>query len=173
MNLRPLAPKASALTELRYIPKDTLVFNDKKKINICFPKITYLVKDTFHTGFMKDDYYIFFLLAVSFANFHGVDEDEEAFLQKQAQLFSAKEALAQARQFVEKDTSTAGDRALEALEKQASSHSQEKLYDFFKKIWDMGMEKGYLTEAEAVFLIKVAQLWKLPTQLLDDLEKYT
>ena len=80
---------------------------------------------------MKDDYYIFFLLAVSFANFHGVDEDEEAFLQKQAQLFSAKEALAQARQFVEKDTSTAGDRVLEALEKQAASHSKEKLYDFF------------------------------------------
>jgi hypothetical protein len=103
--------------------------------------------------------------------YHDFTEEEKILLQETANAFNAQEELKWAMDFVNEDVYTAYDRTRvylkKALENEAPSQKVTYLYD----VWSATNQKGYITEMEALAIIKLARDWGIETDFIKLIRK--
>ena len=77
-----------------------------------------------------------------------------------------REELKWANRLIKKDAEYVEERALEVLEELGEEIAQQTRLDYLSAIWREEMSKGYLTNKEAQWLLKVGYKWRLEQELL-------
>jgi len=113
----------------------------------------------------------FLLLKAVIFHYHGLDEDEEDILDETAENLDAQDELDWAYEFIEEDYYTAFDRAREYLEKVMTKLDEEVRIKYLHMVWDANNKKGYISEMEAMAMLKLAKDWDVEAQLMDMVRK--
>ena len=98
--------------------------------------------------------------------YHGIDDEERALLARKAEAIDGKAELDWALAFIEKDTTSAQSRSQKQLIRLSSSLEAEQRLAYLKESWTEAMRKGYLTNAEMLWLLKIAKAWNTEKKLL-------
>ena len=109
----------------------------------------------------------FLLLKSVIFHYHGLDEDEQQILDETAQELDAEDELDWAYDFIEEDYYTAFERAREYLTESMMKMPSEKRLDYLSMAWDANMKKGYISEMEAMALLKLAKDWGVEEGLME------
>ncbi|MGF1534612.1 MAG: hypothetical protein ACFCUI_12990 [Bernardetiaceae bacterium] len=114
----------------------------------------------------SDEKKAFLLLKSVIFHYHGLDEDEQQLLTRAAQNLDAEEELAWANEFIAKDYYDAFDRARGYLRNIMLSLEKEKRLKHLTDVWKANLEKGYISEMEAMGMIKLAKDWGVEKELV-------
>ncbi len=108
----------------------------------------------------------FFLLKSVIFHYHGLDEDEQQILDETAEEYDAQDELDWAYDFIEEDYYTAFERAREYLTTVMMTYSEEKRLENLSSVWNANMKKGYISEMEAMAILKLAKDWGVEAGLM-------
>ncbi len=106
------------------------------------------------------------LLKYVIFNFHGLDAEEEMILVRTANEIGAENELTWVRDFASQDILTALDRATEWLNSMMATQNEEIRIELLKKVWSANNHKGYISEMEAMGMLKFARQWRVERQLI-------
>lgn len=106
----------------------------------------------------------FLLLKSIIFQYHGFDESEQQLLEKTALALDAQDELQWALDFISQDIMTAFDRARTYLK--GLGLDKEKKIDYLHQVWQANNEKGYITEMEAIGMIRFARDWQVEDDLM-------
>lgn len=112
----------------------------------------------------KEEKKAYLLLKSIIFQYHGLDEEEQLLLQKTAESLQAQEELAWAQSFISQDYLTAFERVRNYL-LQTSLEKDKKLY-YMNLVWKANNEKGYITEMEAIGMLRLAKEWQIENELI-------
>lgn len=113
----------------------------------------------------KEEKKIFLLLKCIIFQYHGLDEEEQQILQKTADNLDAREELEWAQAFISSDYLTAFDRVRKFLSN--IPLEKEKKLHYLNQVWKANNEKGYITEMEAIGMIRLAKDWQIESELIN------
>lgn len=99
-------------------------------------------------------------------HYHGLDEDEEKILHRSAEELNARQELQWAFNFIAQDYISAFDRARDYMINAMSSLNKSKRLQFMDLTWRANSEKGYITEMEAIAMLKIAKDWEVDQELI-------
>jgi hypothetical protein len=108
----------------------------------------------------------FLLLKSVIFHYHGLDEDEQQLLDDAAMSMEAREELAWATEFIGEDYYTAFDRARTYLSEVMNQFPKEKRLTYLLTAWDANNKKGYISEMEAMAMLKLAKDWGVEAALI-------
>lgn len=108
----------------------------------------------------------FLLLKSVIFHYHGLDEDEQNILNQVAAKLNAEDELNWANEFIAKDYYDAFERARSYLKDIMLSLSKERRLEHLNSVWKANMEKGYISEMEAMAIIKLAKDWGVEKELV-------
>ena len=108
----------------------------------------------------------YLLLKAVIFHYHGLDEDEQQLLDEAADRLDAHDELAWASEFIAEDYYSAFDRAREYLKDIMLSLGEETRLDYLKMVWQANNQKGYISEMEAMAMLKLAKEWKVEVGLI-------
>ncbi|MCB0494893.1 MAG: hypothetical protein KDC79_02045 [Cyclobacteriaceae bacterium] len=114
----------------------------------------------------SEDLKCYMLLVAIIFHYHGLDEEEEAILNKKATENGAYEELNWAYEFIAEDYITAFDRAREYLKEKTEKLDKAKRLKYISDAWFANGEKGYITEMEATAMLKLARDWEVDRELV-------
>jgi len=106
------------------------------------------------------------LLKLVIFNYHGLDEEEKAILTETASKIDALEELKWAYAFSEQDDLSAFDRAREYFKQTVASFESDVKFEFIRSVWEDAQSKGYVSEMEAMSMLKLAKDWGVQKELL-------
>lgn len=112
----------------------------------------------------KEEKKAFLLLKSIIFQYHGLDEEEQLLLRKTAESLQAQEELAWAQSFISQDYLTAFDRVRNYL-LQTPMEKDKKLH-YMNLVWKANNEKGYITEMEAIGMLRLAKEWQIENELI-------
>ena len=115
----------------------------------------------------KEEKRVHMLVKSVILHYHGLDDEERLHLEKTAEELDAREELNWANQFIARDYITSFERAREFLINRIGDYSKEKRTNYIKMVWDSNNLKGYITELELTAMLKLAQDWKVESELRD------
>jgi hypothetical protein len=113
----------------------------------------------------------FLLLKCVIFHYHGLDKDEQRILDETAQALQAQAELDWANQFVAEDYYNAFERARSYLAEAVSDLDKPKRLDYLLKVWNANLQKGYISEMEAMALLKIAKDWGVEEGLIESIKK--
>ncbi|MCS6824611.1 MAG: hypothetical protein NZ529_09980 [Cytophagaceae bacterium] len=113
----------------------------------------------------------FLLLKLIIFNYHGLDEEERKMLEDDAEKLNAKDELQWAFDFVNQDPLTSFERAREYFKNEVTKYDQDTRLYFIKSVWENANSKGYVTEIEAMSMLKLAKDWGVQKELLSLVRK--
>lgn len=108
----------------------------------------------------------FLLLKSVIFHYHGLDEDEQNMLNEVAAELGAEEELAWANAFISKDYYDAFERARKYLHTVMTGLDKETRLKHLSSVWKANLEKGYISEMEAMAMIKLAKDWGVEKELV-------
>lgn len=108
----------------------------------------------------------FLLLKSVIFHYHGLDEDEQQLLDDTAASMGAQDELAWATEFIAEDYYSAFDRARTYLSGIMNGHTKEKRLEYLLQVWDANNKKGYISEMEAMAMLKLAKDWGVEAALI-------
>ena len=106
------------------------------------------------------------LLKLVIFNYHGLDEEEKKILSDTAEKIDAHEELKWAFDFSELDNITSFERAREFFKNTIATYEKDSKLDFIRSVWDDTQSKGYISEIEAMSMLKLAKDWGVQKDLL-------
>ena len=115
----------------------------------------------------SDEKRAFLLLKSVIFHYHGLDEDEQQILDETAESLDAQDELDWAYNFIEEDYYTAFDRARDYLKDATQGLNEEKKLEYLSMCWDANMRKGYISEMEAMAILKLAKDWGVESGLMN------
>lgn len=115
----------------------------------------------------------FMLLLSTIFHYHGFDEEEEALLDQKAEELGAHAEMEWANEFIAEDYFTAFDRARDYLNEIIPKMDTDKRLDFLSRVWNSNLSKGFITEMEAMAMIKLAKDWNIEDELFDSVKNIT
>ena len=107
---------------------------------------------------------IILLLRAVLFHYQGLGDKGEVLLRRKAKEIQAEEELKWVLASVEKSPSSS--RSCKQLQKLARGLSSEHLLTHLYESWEEGMKKGYLSNSEALWILKVAKVWGIEKDLL-------
>lgn len=110
---------------------------------------------------------VYLLLKAVIFHYHGLDEQEMVDLEAASDRLNAREELAWAIEFIEKDQVTAFDRARTFLNDIIRDYTRSKREELIQMVWESNNLKGYVTEMEATAMIRLARDWNVEQALVD------
>lgn len=113
----------------------------------------------------------FLLLKFVIFNYHGLDANEKNILQNVAQKLNALEELKWAEEFISKDPVNSFDRARQFFAETISTYDMETKLSYLNSAWDSTNKKGFISEIEAMAMLKLAKDWGIQKALLDLVRK--
>ncbi|MCS7017917.1 MAG: hypothetical protein NZM34_02290 [Bernardetiaceae bacterium] len=115
----------------------------------------------------SDEKKAFLLLKAIIFHYHGLDEEERRILEDTAKTMGAQEELMWAIQFIEQDYYNAFDRARTFLNQVMAQLDKSKRLYYLSSVWNANNRKGYISEMEAIAMLKLAQDWQIERELLE------
>ncbi len=106
------------------------------------------------------------LLKLVIFNYHGLDEEEKKILANTAIKLEAVEELKWAYDFSEQDDITSFERAREFFKSTISNYDKDSRFEFIRIVWEDTSSKGYVSEIEAMSMLKLAKDWGVQKDLL-------
>lgn len=106
------------------------------------------------------------LLKLVIFNYHGLDLQEKKILSDTAMKLEATEELAWAYEFSNQDPVTSFERARAFFANTVSTYDKEVRFSFIKSVWEDTQSKGYVSEIEAMSMLKLAKDWGVQKELL-------
>ncbi len=106
------------------------------------------------------------LLKLVIFNYHGLDEEEKKILADTAAKLDAQEELKWAYDFSEQDNITSFERAREYFKATIATYEKDVQLQFIRSVWDDTQSKGYISEIEAMSMLKLAKDWGVQKDLL-------
>jgi hypothetical protein len=113
----------------------------------------------------------YILLKCVIFHYHGLDEDEKKILQETADALNAHQELAWANEFIGEDYYNAFERARDVLQPTMLELEKPKRLEYLSKVWNANMTKGYISEMEAMAMIKLAKDWDIEAELIESIKK--
>lgn len=113
----------------------------------------------------------FILLKLIILSYHGLAGEEVTLLEETAENLEGKEELDWAKQFVRQDPYTSFDRAREYFNKTIATYEKETKLSYLNTVWEYANQKGYISEMEAMAILKFAKDWHVQKELLDLVKK--
>jgi hypothetical protein len=113
----------------------------------------------------------FLLLKFVVFNYHGLDANEKAILENTAQELNAIEELNWAKEFISTDPASSFDRARTFFTKTISTYDMETKLSYLNSVWNATNIKGFVSEIEAMTMLKLAKDWGIQKALLDLVRK--
>ncbi len=114
-----------------------------------------------------------FLLSTVLMAHHGTNDVERASLEELATRFDATASLEWALDFVRQDPPTCVQRTWQVLSDLAKPLSDAQRMDIADTLYHLAYEKKYLTQAEALFIRHVLEVWQLQPNWEAELEAHT
>ncbi|MFN8437678.1 MAG: hypothetical protein U0V72_08565 [Cytophagales bacterium] len=114
---------------------------------------------------------LFLLLEALVFHYHDLDKFEIELLNETAKNLDAYQELDWAINFIKKDRSTSFERVREYLLKNMPEIAYEQKSRYIIKIWNATNKKGYVTEMEALALIKIAKDLGVENDLIKHIRK--
>ena len=108
---------------------------------------------------------VYMLLKSVIFHYHGLDDEERENLEQTAEQLEAKEELIWANKFIALDYLNSFDRAREYLNEHIGDYSKEKRVGYIKMVYEANNLKGYITELEINAMLKLAQDWRVESEL--------
>ncbi|HSZ24079.1 MAG TPA: hypothetical protein VK766_00060, partial [Cytophagaceae bacterium] len=99
-------------------------------------------------------------------NYHGLDEEEKKILADTAEKLDAREELKWAYDFSEQDNITSFERSREFFKTTIATYEKESRLEYIRAVWDDTQSKGYVSEIEAMSMLKLAKDWGIQKDLL-------
>lgn len=106
------------------------------------------------------------LLKLVIFNYHGLDEEEKKILAATASKLEAQEELKWAYEFSEQDNITSFERAREFFKSTIATYEKDFKFEFIRNVWEDTSSKGYVSEIEAMSMLKLAKDWGVQKELL-------
>jgi hypothetical protein len=106
------------------------------------------------------------LLKLVIFNYHGLDEEEKNILTDTASKLDATEELKWANEFYDQDSITAFERARAFFKETIATYDKELKTEFLHAVWADTQLKGYVSEIEAMSMLKLAKDWGVQKELL-------
>ncbi len=106
------------------------------------------------------------LLKLVIFNYHGLDEEEKNILTETATKLDALEELKWAYDFSEQDNITSFERARAFFKTTIATFEKEIQLEFIRSVWNDTQSKGYISEIEAMSMLKLAKDWGVQKDLL-------
>jgi len=98
--------------------------------------------------------------------YHDFTEEEIRLLGLTATELDAKEELKWAMDFVNEDVYTAYDRTRDYLKKALLNENPNQKVSYLFDVWSATNLKGYITEMEALAMIKLARDWNVESEFI-------
>jgi nucleoside phosphorylase len=114
----------------------------------------------------SDEKKAFLLLKSVIFHYHGLDEDEQGILDETAAELNAQAELQWANAFIEEDYFNAFDRAREFLRTVGASLDKGTKLQYITQVWQSNEKKGYISEMEAMAILRVAEDWHIEKELI-------
>jgi hypothetical protein len=113
----------------------------------------------------------FILLKCVIFHYHGLDEEEKKILKETADALNAHQELDWANEFIGQDYYNAFERARGELQPVMLELEKPKRLEYLSKVWKANMAKGYISEMEAMAMIKLAKDWDIESELIESIKK--
>lgn len=107
------------------------------------------------------------LLKLVIFNYHGLDLQEKRILSDTAAKLEASEELQWAFDFSNEDPVSAFDRARQFFNTTIATYDKDVRFSFVKNVWEDTQSKGYVSEIEAMSMLKLAKDWGVQKELLN------
>jgi hypothetical protein len=111
------------------------------------------------------------LLKLVIFNYHGLDEEEKKILADTAAKLEAQEELKWAYEFSEEDNLTSFERSREFFKATIATYDKDLKFEFIRNVWEDTSSKGYVSEIEAMSMLKLAKDWGVQKELLSLVRK--
>ena len=98
--------------------------------------------------------------------YHDFTDDEKKLLEETAISFDASEELQWAMDFVNEDIYTAYERTRDYLKKALQNEQDSQKVSYLYDVWLATNQKGYITEMEALAMIKLARDWGVESDFI-------
>ena len=98
--------------------------------------------------------------------YHKLDQGEVDLLEQTALDLDAHEELAWTYAFIDSDIATSTSRAKLYLKENPIDSTKEEKFQILKSVWIDTEKKGYISEIEAVTMLKISKDWGLESQLM-------
>lgn len=97
---------------------------------------------------------------------HGIDNSEKVLLENTAVDLDAQQELKWVYDFAGEDIELIFDRCKSYFSTSIATYPKETKLDYLSKVWDATNKKGYITEMEAMTILKLAKEWGVQRDLL-------
>lgn len=114
----------------------------------------------------SDEKKAFLLLKSVIFHYHGLDEDEQGILDETAAELDAHAELQWANAFIEEDYFDAFDRARVFLRGVGEKLDKATKLRYITQVWQSNEKKGYISEMEAMAILRVAEDWYVEKELI-------
>ncbi len=98
--------------------------------------------------------------------YHSLRQDEAEMLEQTAKELDAVAELSWTYEFINSDFPSSTSRARTYLKENLESTSKEDKFEILKTVWIDNEKKGYISEIEAVTMLKISKDWGLEGQLI-------
>ena len=109
---------------------------------------------------------VFLLMEAFVFHYHELDKFELNLLKETARSLNAEYELQWAIDFINQDRPNSFERTRNYLKEHIVGVSDATRINYLIKIWQATNAKGYITEMEALALLKIAKDWKVETELI-------
>lgn len=99
--------------------------------------------------------------------YHKLNQEEVDILEDTAMKLDAAEELEWTYEFINSDFSTSTSRARTFLKEHISDWPKNEKFDVLKTVWHDTEKKGFITEIEAVTMLKISKDWGLERELIN------
>jgi hypothetical protein len=106
------------------------------------------------------------LLKLVIFNYHGLDLQEKKILTDTAAKMEALDELNWAFDFSNQDPVSSFDRARQFFNTTIATYEKDVRFSFIKSVWEDTQSKGYVSEIEAMSMLKLAKDWGVQKELL-------
>ena len=103
--------------------------------------------------------------------YHELTEEENKLLIETAKSINAENELEWALEFIHEDVYTAYERTRDFLNSALQGESKEQKIDYLYDVWLATNQKGYITEMEALAMIKLARDWSVESDFIKRVRK--
>lgn len=113
----------------------------------------------------------FLLLKFVIFSYHGLDEEEIKLLQDTAEKLDATEELKWVEKFVNEDPINSFERARKYFTSTIATYETDTRLAYLNTVWEATNQKGYISEMEAMAILKLARDWGVQRELLNLVRK--